>query len=75
VRWRGTWLLPLDLVNDGQRVLPETRPDTDAYEHMSRSVMCRCRVCRRPEARHWIRKWQREQGLRPPPLAGKKSRA
>jgi hypothetical protein len=54
VRWYGTWLLPLELLAHEERVMPETRPDTDAYVHMSyRGWRCRCDVCKRPEADRW----------------------
>ena len=33
VRWGNTWLLPLDLLGEDQRQLPETRPDTIAFDH------------------------------------------
>lgn len=61
VRWGGTWLLPLDLLPAEARLWPETRPDTDAFEHMSKPRRCRCRVCRRPEAKPWKNQWRREQ--------------
>lgn len=66
VRFRGDWFLPLETLDDDARVMPETRPDTDAYDHMPRP--CKCDVCRRPHAQRWVRKWQRDNGLRPPPL-------
>jgi hypothetical protein len=65
VRFHGRWFLPLQLLKDGQRVMPVTRADTDAYDHMERSLLCRCQVCSRPEAERWRRKWRREQGMRP----------
>lgn len=65
VRFHTVWYLPLDVLEDAQRVMPETRPDEDAYEHMKVSVLCGCDVCRRPAAERWRRKWRREQGLRP----------
>lgn len=61
VRWFGEWLLPLDLLADEQREVPETRPDTDAYDHMTKPRKCRCRVCKRPEARKWKALWRKEQ--------------
>lgn len=63
VRFGGEWFLPLDLVADAQRRMPETRPDSDAYDHMPRP--CSCEVCRRPAAARWQRKWRRDHGLRP----------
>ena len=64
VRWYGVWLLPLDLLDDTDRRIPETRPDTDAYDHMGRGLKCQCDVCRRPEAERWQTKWWRERGVR-----------
>lgn len=63
VRFHGRWFLPLDVLADGDRVMPETRPDTDAYEHMDRRGACGCAVCSRPQAERWRSKWRRERGL------------
>lgn len=41
------------MIDDDERVMPETRPDTDAFEH---PYLCRCDVCRRPEAKKWKQK-------------------
>lgn len=60
VRFHGVWLLPLDLAPDTQRVMPETRPDEEAYDHCFRTLTCRCHVCLRPEAERWRAKWKRE---------------
>lgn len=57
VRFHGKWFLPLEVIPDEQRVWPETRPDTDAYEH---SLLCQCDVCCRPEAARWRRKQIRD---------------
>lgn len=58
VRFHGKWFLPLELLPDEQRgPVPETRPDTDAYEH---SLLCQCDVCCRPEAVRWRRKQIKE---------------
>lgn len=65
VRFYGRWFLPLDLLPQEDRVLPATRPDSDAYDHMSKPYGCSCEVCRRPAAERWKRKWRREHGLRP----------
>jgi len=65
VRFHGQWLLPLELLEDHRRgPLPQTRPDTDAYDHMNVNVLCRCDVCLRPEAERWRRKWRRDHGLK-----------
>ena len=61
LRFHGRWFLPLPLVDD--RVMPETRPDEDAYWHMYESALCMCDVCRRPAAERWRRRWRRHQGL------------
>lgn len=63
VRFRGEWFLPLELAPEDGREMPETRPDTDAYDHMSTNLTCRCVPCLRPEAERWRRRWRREQGL------------
>jgi hypothetical protein len=68
VRFRGDWYLPLDLVEEGARVMPATRPDSDAYDHMDRTVLCRCEVCRRPAAERWRNKWRADHGLRRKPV-------
>lgn len=64
VRFHGQWFLPLDLAPEEQRSMPETRADSDAYDHMETNVLCRCQVCRRPQAERWRRKWRRDNGLR-----------
>lgn len=61
VRWGGQWLLPLELLPEDARALPETRPDSEAYDHMSKPLGHTCEVCRRPEAERWRRKWRRDQ--------------
>jgi hypothetical protein len=63
VRFHGQWFLPLSVLPDGDRVLPLTRPDSDAYRHMDRRNgrrSCSCQVCKRPEAAKWQRKWRRD---------------
>lgn len=55
VLWSSRWWLPLDLLEDGDRSMPETRPDTDAYLHADKPRKCRCAVCRRPESKRWRR--------------------
>lgn len=60
VMFQREWWLPLVLLSDeGRAELPETRPDTDAYLHMSKPRRCKCDVCRRPEAKIWKSKWRR----------------
>lgn len=62
VRWGGEWLLPLDLLPDEARVMPETRPDEETLDHWAG---CRCEVCRRPEATIlWRRRHRRMARLR-----------
>jgi hypothetical protein len=46
-RFHGRWFIPLDLLPDARRVMPETRPDELTLEHRAH---CRCQVCRRPQA-------------------------
>jgi hypothetical protein len=61
VRWGGEWLLPLDLLPNDLRVMPPTRPDTDAYDHMVKQRKCMCVPCQRPEAVKWQNKWRADQ--------------
>jgi hypothetical protein len=61
VLWQGNWLLPLAVLPEDARCMPVTRPDTDAYDHMTKPRKCRCDVCRRPEAKRWKNQWRREQ--------------
>lgn len=70
VRFRGDWFLPLELVEEGARVMPATRPDSDAYDHMDRTANCRCEVCTRPGniAERWRNKWRRDHGLASRPV-------
>lgn len=63
VRFHGQWFLPLDVLDDAERDMPETRPDSDAYDHMTTNLLCNCRVCVRPAAEQWRRKWRRDHGL------------
>lgn len=64
VRFHGTWFLPLELLDEAERVMPPTRADSDAYDHMSKPGKCACQVCRRPQAERWRRRWRADQGLR-----------
>ena len=61
VLWSSRWWLPLVLIEDDKRVMPVTRPDTDAYDHMVKPRKCKCDVCKRPEAKRWKNQWRREQ--------------
>ena len=61
VRFRGDWFLPLDLRPESAREWPATRPDTDAYLHMTKPRKCRCEVCQRPESQKWKDKWLADQ--------------
>jgi hypothetical protein len=54
IRWKSDWLLPLPLIGDNSRVMPDTRPDDQALEHRA---WCRCEVCARPAARALRRRW------------------
>jgi hypothetical protein len=65
VMYQREWWLPLVLLPDAQRVVPATRPDTDAYEHMTKAKKCKCTVCKRPESELWKDKWRRGVSLRP----------
>lgn len=47
VRFHTRWFLPLDLLPDTSRQMPETRPDDQTLEHRA---SCRCSVCTRPQA-------------------------
>ena len=64
VRWGGKWLLPLDVLPDAERAMPDTRPDEEAYEHRGDAPKCRCDVCRRPAAKRWKEKYDRDHGYR-----------
>jgi hypothetical protein len=63
VRFHTRWFLPLELLPDEERVMPETVPDEVAYEHMSTNIFCMCPACRRPEAERYRRRWRRHHGL------------
>jgi hypothetical protein len=47
VRFHGQWFLPLELVEEQAREMPETIPDAETLLHWAG---CMCRVCRRPQA-------------------------
>jgi hypothetical protein len=64
VRFAGVWLPPLPLLPPEARSWPETRPDTDAYHHMTKPRKCRCYVCLRPESQRWKDLWTRGLPLR-----------
>lgn len=47
VRFHTRWFVPLELLPEDARVMPETRPDDDTLRHRA---ICRCQVCKRPQA-------------------------
>lgn len=53
VRFGGTWYLPLDVLEDEKRKMPETRPDVDFVLHR---LTCGCRRCQAPGILRWKRK-------------------
>lgn len=64
-RFHGEWFLPLPVLPlSARKNFPQTRPDSQAYDHMP--MPCKCSVCRRPGdiAERWRRKWRRDHGLR-----------
>jgi hypothetical protein len=63
LRFHAQWFLPLDLLPDDLRLMPQTRPDTDAYDHMAKPRKCMCVPCQRPEAVAWQEKWRKDHGL------------
>lgn len=67
VRFHGRWYLPLPLKPDEQRrYMPETRPDSDAYDHMELyGVLHNCDVCARPAAMRWIKRWVKDKAATP----------
>lgn len=63
VRHYGNWYLPLPLLPDDARILPETVPDEETLSHRA---ACRCHVCRRPAAKElWSSRWRRKNRLQP----------
>lgn len=46
-RFGSTWYLPLEVLADDAREMPETVPDDETLEHRAR---CHCHVCARPQA-------------------------
>lgn len=54
MRYRGDWYLPLLVLADEERVMPETWSDEEGYEH---SMWCDCRICVRPAV--YEKKWSR----------------
>lgn len=53
VRFHANWFLPLDLLPEEDRDMPETRPDDQTLLH---KASCRCDVCIRPQANELWRK-------------------
>lgn len=59
VRFYGRWFLPLDLLPDEARTMPETLPDALTLEHRA---WCTCEVCQRPQARILWRRQAAKKG-------------
>jgi len=59
LRFGSTWYLPLEVLPDKERVMPETFGDDQTVDH---PALCKCAPCLRPEAQ---RQWRRARGLRP----------
>jgi hypothetical protein len=53
VRWYSEWIVLPELVADDDRSMPETVPDSEAYDHWLEKRGCRCFICKRPESRRW----------------------
>jgi hypothetical protein len=53
VRWYNQWVILPELVADDDRSMPETVPDSEAYNHWLEKRGCRCFICKRPESRRW----------------------
>ncbi|HQZ85866.1 MAG TPA: hypothetical protein PLB21_09630 [Actinomycetota bacterium] len=64
VRWYSEWLILPELVPENFRHMPETVPDSEAYEHWLKKRWCRCEICTRPESKRWKEKADRERGTR-----------
>lgn len=63
-RWQKTWFWLRDVLEDSERKLPETRPDSEAYDHArNRAEMCWCDVCCRPASmvQKYYRKGRRDR--------------
>ncbi len=56
IQWNGDWYLPLELLADDVRRMPETRPDEDSVWH---ALLCECDVCKR-EVITWWKQMARE---------------
>lgn len=77
VMYNKEWFLPLPVLPEDDRDMPDTRPDTVAYDHMEKRAKCRCEVCTRPEAQPWKDKWTRDgirSGRLPRPPRSRKRR-
>ena len=62
-----TWYLPIPVIPDEDRQMPETRPDSETLEHWAG---CLCDVCQRPGASrlwHLRARYENEKrwGVRP----------
>lgn len=65
VRFWGSWYLPLEVLPEGARRLPETRPDDVAYDHARKPLPCPCEPCSRPTAEFWQRRyWVKFMGVK-----------
>lgn len=77
VMYNKEWFLPLDVLDDKNRAMPLTRPDTVAYGHMEKPRKCICDVCRRPESQRWKDKWTKDaikSGRLPRPTRSRRRR-
>lgn len=54
VRFGSKWYLPLAVLPEAERVMPETIPDEETLTH---KAWCSCKVCKRPAAKAlWAKK-------------------
>lgn len=64
VMYNREWFVPMQLLDESERVVPVTRPDTEAMDHIWKRRPCKCDVCKRPESEPWKEK-ARAQMRRP----------
>jgi hypothetical protein len=62
VRFHGTWFLPLEVLSDPERTMPETVPDDVTLSHRA---ICKCFVCKRPGASEVWRKARQRRRVKP----------